>query len=279
MQVHRHVVALEPCCQVACHTIVRRAVDAVGGEVHLNEPVVVHAVVLGCWRAHDSVVGEHDDAVVTRADAYLVLGTYHAQRLLAAHLRPLDDKLLVAVVERRAQRGNYHFLACRHIGGSTHNLDRGGTITQIHCGDVQVVTVRMFYASKHLAHYETAKSSANGLHALQTAHFKTQRGQCLAHLFGGQLHVDVALEPLVGNIHKLSVFSLFRLAYTCYQTAKLQILFRIPPPMWLQVPQLVQKNARNAIIPGWKVPARDKIMCGCVVMCRFTLRRRCRRGC
>ena len=115
-------VLYEPCVEVASYTVVRACIGAVGRYVHFNEPVALKAVVLGCWRANNSVGGEHDDSVVAGADAYLVLSTYHAVALYATQLRTLDDKLLVAIVEFGAERCHDDLLACSYVGGAAYYL-------------------------------------------------------------------------------------------------------------------------------------------------------------
>ena len=86
------------------------------------------------------------------AHTNLVLGANHAQRLLATHLRALDGKFLVAVIELGAQGGDNHLLAGSNIGRAAHNLYGCLAIAQVDGGDVQVVTVRVVNASDDVAY-------------------------------------------------------------------------------------------------------------------------------
>ena len=201
VQMAVHAVALHPSRQVACHTVVRAAVNAVGGEVHLDEVVVLDAVVLGCGSAHHSVLGQDDDAVMAGAHTDFVLGANHAQRLLAAHLAALDGEFLVAVIEFGAQGGDDDLLAGGHVGSTAHDLDGGIAVAQVNGGDVQVVTVGVVDAGHYLSHDQAAQAALDGFYLFNCAHFQTQRGQCLGHLLGCQVGVNVAFEPFIGNIH------------------------------------------------------------------------------
>ena len=64
----------------------RGRVYAVGGDVHLDDVFVLHAVVLGGRRAgcREVVPGEDYDAVMGRPYAYLILGANHSHGLDAA---------------------------------------------------------------------------------------------------------------------------------------------------------------------------------------------------
>ena len=100
----------------------REGIGTVGCDVYLDEPVALQVVVFCCGGTDNGILRQHDDASMVVANAYLVLGTNHAQRLYAAQLRLLDDKLLVAIVEHTAQVGHDNLLACCHVGSTTDNL-------------------------------------------------------------------------------------------------------------------------------------------------------------
>ena len=77
-------VTLHPSVEVASHTVVRSTVHTVRGEVHLNQPVALHTVVVGGRSAHFRVGRKHDDAIVACAHAYFVFSANHTARLHAA---------------------------------------------------------------------------------------------------------------------------------------------------------------------------------------------------
>ena len=188
-------VALEPGVEVARHTIVRAAINAVRGEVHLYEPVALDAIVGGGGSAHHGVVGQDDDAGMVAAYAYLILGAYHAEGVGATQFRLLDYKFLVAVVEHSAHGSHYHLLARCHIGGAAHDLHWLLAVAQVHGGEVQVVTVGVRLASEHLAHYQAFESATNCLYFLDGAHLKSERCQRVTHLLSSEVEVKVLFQP------------------------------------------------------------------------------------
>ena len=115
-----------------------KGISTIGGDVDFDHPVALQMIILSSRCTYYSVIREYDDAIVRSSDANLVLGTNHAQRLNAAQLGLLDDKLLVAIVEHTAQVSHYDLLACCHVRCSTDYLLRL-TFTQVHCCDVQVI--------------------------------------------------------------------------------------------------------------------------------------------
>ena len=69
--------------QVACYAVVRCGIGSVRRDIHLNDRVVLDMIVVGGFHAHRRVRRQHDDAGVVGADAYLILGANHAERVLA----------------------------------------------------------------------------------------------------------------------------------------------------------------------------------------------------
>ena len=106
------------------------------------------------------------------AHADLVLGTDHAERLLAAHLGALDGELLVTVIEFGADGGHDDLLPSGNVGGSAHDLHGGVAVAQIHGGDVQVVAVGMVDAGDYLSHNQAAQAALDGFYLLDGSHFK-----------------------------------------------------------------------------------------------------------
>ena len=66
---------------------------------------------------------------------------------------------------------------------------------------MQMVTIGMYIACKHLAHIQSLEATLDGLHLFQCVNLQTRRGQCVAHLLRSQVEVNVFFQPFVGYIH------------------------------------------------------------------------------
>ena len=154
--------ASEPGREVAGDAVVRCCVDAVGGQIDLEHIVVLELVVFGGGGAGSNLVGDDDDAVVRGADADLILGANHAERLDAADLRFLDCEGLVAfAVEGCAYRSDDNCLTGSNIGRTADNLRRfAAGKTEVDGGDVEMVAVGMLLACQHFADDDTAEAAA-----------------------------------------------------------------------------------------------------------------------
>ena len=128
-------VLLEPRSQVASHAVVRSAIYAVRGEVHLYHIIVFDAIVVARRSAHLHIVGQHYYAGVACAYAYLIFGANHATRFHSAYFRFFDYKFLVAIVEFGANSSHYHLLSGSHIRSTAHYLS-GFAVAEVNGGDV-----------------------------------------------------------------------------------------------------------------------------------------------
>ena len=94
-------------------------------------------------------------------------------------------------------------MAGSHVGGAAHDLHGVIAVAQVDGGNVQVVAVRMVDTGNYLSHNQSAQAALDGFDLLDSTHFQTQRGQCLGHLVGCQVGVNIAFEPFIGNIHSV----------------------------------------------------------------------------
>ena len=94
------------------------------------------------------------------AGAYtnLVLGAYHAVALYTTKLTFLNHKFFVAVVELGAKCGDHHLLSGCHIGGATNNL-LYLALSKVNGTYMHVVTVRVCFAGKYLAYYNSGETA------------------------------------------------------------------------------------------------------------------------
>ena len=107
--------------QVACYAVVRSGVGAVRGDVHLDDRVVLHLVILASGHTYRRVSRKDDDACVVGTYAYLVFCANHTERVLAPELAFLDRETLVAVIEHGADSGYDDFLSSRYVRRTTNN--------------------------------------------------------------------------------------------------------------------------------------------------------------
>ena len=56
---------------------------------------------------------------------------------------------------------------------------------------MQVVAVGMGLAGEHLAHIEAFQTAADALNFLQRVNFQTFRRECVAHLLGCEVEVNI----------------------------------------------------------------------------------------
>ena len=193
--------------EVASHTVVRASVGTVCSDVNFNKVVAVDVIIVGCLLSHLSVGGEDDDAGVVVTDANLILGTYHSIALHTAQFAAFDDKLLVTVVELRAERGHNHFLSGCHIRSAADYL-LGLARAYIHRTHVHVIAVGMRFTCEHLAHNESFESAFDCLHFLDAVNLQTDRCQRVCNLLSSQSRINIFSEPVITDIHYLKMYNI-----------------------------------------------------------------------
>ena len=197
---HRGLVGVDghPGGQVAGHAVVAGSIDAVWGEVHLEDIVAGEVEIFGGGSAGGGSLGgvDDDDAVMAGADANLVLGADHAVGGHAAHLGLLDGELLVAVIEGRAHGGDNHRLSGGHVGGAADNL-LDGAAAEVDGGDMQMVAVGMSLTGEHLAHHQAAEAAADNVDGLYTVALQSFRRQGRGELLRRHVEINVVFKPLV----------------------------------------------------------------------------------
>ncbi len=141
------------------------------------------------------------------AYAYLILGTYHAERFHATYLGFLDLELLTFGTVQSGAHGGYHYgLSGVDVGRATHDLG-GFPVAEVYGGDVEMVAVGVLHACEHFAYYDSAEASAYGFYLFYSACLKTYRGERCGHFRGSEIEVEVFFKPIIGNIHKKNSFS------------------------------------------------------------------------
>ena len=84
--------------EVACYAIVADSIRSIRGNIHLNQRIVLHVVVLLGRHTYRSLIGQNDNTCVVAAYANLVFRTKHTERFLTAYLTALDCKMFIAVI-------------------------------------------------------------------------------------------------------------------------------------------------------------------------------------
>ena len=86
----------------------------------------------------------------------------------------------------------------------------GGTLciylTYVDGGDVHMIGIGVGHTAHHFAYYQPFQTTADGLSFLYCSYLQTNGGQDLRYRLCIILQVDVALQPLVRNIHFLSMY-------------------------------------------------------------------------
>ncbi len=193
-------------CQVAGNSQMGSPVHPVRGNVHLDGIVIGNPVIFRGGHSHPGICRQDNDAVVRVAYADFILGANHAFRLFAAYFGFLDDKLLVSVIKHRADGCYYHFLSCCYVWRPAYDRDEA-SVSQIHRRDMQVVGIRMVFASLHFADNQALQSSADGFELFITADFQTDGGQYFTNLFDAQVCFQIVVQPVQRYIHGYIVLS------------------------------------------------------------------------
>ena len=190
-----------------------QSVRAVRGHVQFVADVVHAEAHEGC--AGRNAVIQHHDAGVVVAEADFVFGANHAEAFDAADLGLLHlQGAAIGEREFSANRGENHGLACGHVRGAAHNLER--FLAVVHGGDVQVVAVRMGVAGENLRYNELLVAVRMGVagenlrynellvdlarffHAFD---FEANRGERLCNFFRIFRKINVTSEPIQRNFH------------------------------------------------------------------------------
>ena len=186
--------------QVAGHAVVAGGVDTVGGEVYLDNEVIVDFVVFRCWMAYERVGfgGQHYDSVVRVSHAYLVLGAYHSQRFHAADFGALDfEALTVGRIQSGAHGGHHNGLPGGHVRCAAYNLHRILRVAQVDGGYVQVVAVGMDFAGEYLADYDAGEAATDAFHTFYRTGLKAYGSEGFGQGFGAEIGVEILAKPFV----------------------------------------------------------------------------------
>ena len=201
--------------QIAGHADVRCGVHPIGRQPDADQIVVLDPEILPGRHADPRIGRQLHDALVRRADAQLVLGAKHAERLDAADLAALDLEPLVAAagVEHRADGGAQHLEARTAVGGSAHDRQRFAR-PDIDFRDMQVVRIGMILAREYFAHHDALQAAPDGFDLFETFDFETDVGQYHRDLFGRKGRVEIAPQPVVRDIHIVGSICYSRLMRT-----------------------------------------------------------------
>ncbi len=179
---------------------------------YLYKVVVFDPEIFAGRHSHGSVGRKFHDALVRGADAQFVFGAEHAQRFDSANLAALDLELLVAAVrvEHGTHRGAQHLEAGAAVGCSAHDLQRLRS-PRVDRRNVQMVRIGVVRAGQDFADDHAAQPAPDGLDLLETLDFESDVREDRRNLFGRQIDVDVAFEPVIGDIHRFDFFSIGKL--------------------------------------------------------------------
>ena len=202
VELARNTVEPQPRIEVAGDADVRRCIHAVGCDLILDHGFGLEVQVVLGGSADDGIGLEHHDAGMVFADAELVSRADHAERLNAADLGFLD---LEIAGKDGAEGGEKDLLAGGDIGSTADHGDRLA-VTGVHLRDVQVIGVRMRFAFEHFGHHYAGETSGDLFLFFDRIHLDAYRGDGIRHLGGSEIELKIVLEPIVRQLHIVSVF-------------------------------------------------------------------------
>ncbi len=188
--------AVEPGGEIACHAIMRGCVNTVGSKVHFENIIVLDIEIFGCGSAGRNFAVDYNNAIVTCANAYFVLGANHAERLHATYFGFLDGEFLLIVVELCSDSRHHHSLSGSYIGRATYNLSRLSIAKVAGC-DMQMVAVGMLYTGKHFTYDKTSQAALYSFDALDRSCFEANRGERGRYFFRAKGEIEIAFQPVI----------------------------------------------------------------------------------
>ena len=191
-------VSCQICRQVARYADVRRCVDTVGGQTDTNQIVVLDIEILLSRHTYGGVGRQLLDTIVVGANAQLIVGTQHTERLDATNFTLLDFESLGFAhrVEHRTDSCTEHLQACTHVGGTANDIERLAC-TDIDRRYVQVVRIGVIDAGQHLADNHTCQTATNGFDLLELFDFETYICQNFSDLLSREIGFQIIFQPIV----------------------------------------------------------------------------------
>ncbi len=120
--------------------------------------------------------------------------------------------MLIAVVENGTDSRHDNFLARSHIGRTADDVQRVPSLlirdstlclsrTDIDFRDMQVVGVGVCHTGQHFAHHKAFQTAFDSLYFLNSPDLQTDRGKDFGYGICVIRQIDVAFQPIIGNIH------------------------------------------------------------------------------
>ena len=162
--------------EIACYTVVRSGIGTVWRNVHLDDGVVLHIIILTCGHTHARIGRQHDDTCMVGTHTDLIFRTDHTKGIFTTQFAFLDSKGLISVIEHGSDSSHNDFLSGSYVRCSTNDRQRF-SLTDIHFGDMQVVGIRVGFTTQHFSHYKTFQTTFDGFYGLHCTHFQTDRSK------------------------------------------------------------------------------------------------------
>ena len=179
-QVGRLTVLFQVSGQVASYTEMRSGIHTVRRDINFQHIIALHIIIF-FGRSTDYRIGrQYDYTCMICSNTDFIFSTNHTVRFNATDFRALDRKALITIIQFSTVYSNNHFLSGSYIRRTTNNL-QGFRAANIHGCNVQVIGIRMFFASKNFTDDKSFQSTFDGLNFFYPSGFQTNRGKCCCY--------------------------------------------------------------------------------------------------
>ena len=186
--------------QVTGYTIVWTSVCTVRSNIYFEHVVTLDIIIVFGESTRHSFSRQHNDSCMISTNTDFVFCTNHPCRFYTTDFWLLDSKAFITVIKFGTQGGNHYFLSGSYIRSPTYNLHRF-SVSQIDGSDMQMVGIRVFFASQYFTDHESFQTTLNGLHFFYTTCFQADWGQRCSRFIGCQIKVDILFQPVIRDIH------------------------------------------------------------------------------
>ena len=166
--------------QIASYTEMRSGIHTVRRDIDFQHIIALHIIIF-FGRSTDYRIGrQYDYTCMICSNTDFIFSTNHTVRFNATDFRALDRKALITIIQFSTVYSNNHFLSGSYIRRTTNNL-QGFRAANIHGCNVQVIGIRMFFASKNFTDDKSFQSTFDGLNFFYPSGFQTNRGKCCCY--------------------------------------------------------------------------------------------------
>ena len=98
MQISFMTILNKPCVKVARHSVVTKRIGTIGGNVDIENPIVLNLILFSGWNPRLCIIGQNNYSVVRCAYSDFIFGANHSAAIYTLQFALLNDECLVAFV-------------------------------------------------------------------------------------------------------------------------------------------------------------------------------------